>query len=186
MKSEFDTEVEGLTRRQVLRGAVLGAAFVLSPFAARAGRESPRSLDFQSIHTGESLSVVYHADGDYRGEALSLVDYQLRDHRSGEVSHIDPGLLDLLYDLKVQTGSREPFQVISGFRSPASNEMLRKRGGKVGRRSYHMKGMAIDIRLADVPGRELRELALGLKRGGVGYYQRSDFVHVDVGPVRSW
>jgi uncharacterized protein YcbK (DUF882 family) len=156
------------------------------PLRAIAALPAERELAFASIHTGETLSLVYRVGDVYQQDALARVNHQLRDHRTGEVMAIEPALLDLLHELRVETGAREPYQVISGYRSPATNEMLRARGSNVGRRSYHMKGMAVDVRLADVPSRRLRDAALDLKRGGVGYYARSDFVHIDVGPVRFW
>jgi uncharacterized protein YcbK (DUF882 family) len=138
------------------------------------------------LHTHEALSVVYFAEGAYRAAAREQLDHHLRDHRTGEAKPIDPRLLDLLHTLRIETAAREPYQVISGYRSPATNAMLQQKGRSVGTRSYHMKGMAIDVRLADVESRRLREAALDLRRGGVGYYEKSDFVHVDVGPVRFW
>jgi uncharacterized protein YcbK (DUF882 family) len=110
----------------------------------------------------------------------------LRDHRTDEVAEMDPRLLDLLFNLQGKLGASTPFHVISGYRSPRSNAMLVAKGGGVAKKSLHMQGKAIDIRL---PGRELADLrkaALGLKAGGVGYYPKSDFVHVDVGRVRHW
>ena len=99
---------------------------------------------------------------------------------------IDPGLLDLLYDVKRRSGTAAPYQVISGYRSRRTNAELRAQGRRVGRRSLHMEGRAVDVRLADVASEALRDLAWSLQRGGVGYYRRSDFVHLDVGRVRRW
>ncbi|MBW2274433.1 MAG: DUF882 domain-containing protein [Deltaproteobacteria bacterium] len=178
-----------LSRRQLMRvGMGCALAAITTPLRALALAAPPawRELEFTSIHTGEKLRVVYRVGDVYQRDALARVNQQLRDHRTGQVMPIDPTLLDLLHDLRSETGAREPFQVISGYRTYATNEMLRVRGGQVGRRSYHMEGMAIDIRVADVPGRQLRDAALDLKRGGVGYYASSNFVHVDVGPVRFW
>ncbi|HSN31208.1 MAG TPA: DUF882 domain-containing protein, partial [Ideonella sp.] len=122
----------------------------------------------------------------YLPDALAAVDRLLRDFRSGEVAAIDPALLDLLHALAMTTGAQGPFEVISGFRSPATNEMLRHRSSGVASGSLHMLGQAIDIRVAGVPLAGLRNAALSLRAGGVGFYPASDFVHVDTGRVRAW
>jgi uncharacterized protein YcbK (DUF882 family) len=145
-----------------------------------------RSLAFTHLHTGERLAVEYFNGGGYLPDALRAVDELLRDFRTGEVHEIDPRLLDLLHGVTGETGSRRPYEVISGFRSPATNRMLRSRSEAVAARSLHMVGQAIDIRLADVPLGQLRRAALGLRGGGVGYYPASNFVHVDTGRVRAW
>ena len=143
-------------------------------------------LAFYNTHTGESLAATYSTQGQYVADALSQISYVLRDHRTNETRAIAPALLDLVYDLVRVLDGAGPLHVISGFRSPASNAMLAGRSGGVARHSLHLVGEAIDIRL---PGRDLKDVhraALALKRGGVGYYPRSDFVHVDIGRVRSW
>ena len=145
-----------------------------------------RTLDFFHTHTGERLAVNYFDAGAYVPDALATVNHFLRDFRTGDVHSIDPALLDLLHALTDLTGSARPFQVISGYRSPATNEMLRHRSEGVAAGSLHMQGQAIDIRLADVPLDALRRAALTVRRGGVGYYPASDFVHVDTGRVRTW
>ncbi len=146
----------------------------------------PRRLELDHCHTREKLSVTYCEAGCYLPEALERVDHFLRDFRTGEVHAIDPRLLDILHELGRATASKAPFQVISGYRSPTTNEMLRERGSGVASRSLHMSGKAIDVRLGDVPTRVLRDTALRLGRGGVGYYPGPDFVHVDTGRVRRW
>jgi uncharacterized protein YcbK (DUF882 family) len=145
-----------------------------------------RRLDFLHTHTREALSVAYASLAGYRREALARIDQFLRDFRTGDVHSIDPGLLDLLNDLAALTGTVEPFHVISGYRSPRTNAMLRGRSEGVARHSLHMDGKAIDVRLPDVPLRQLRDAAVALGRGGVGYYPGSGFVHVDTGRVRTW
>lgn len=169
-----------------MRGA--GAALLLSslPWSARAGRVSVRSLSFDHLHTGERLSVDYAEGEAYLPDALARVDHVLRDHYSDEIHPIDPSLLDLLHEVQRRAGSRAPLQVISGYRSPQTNARLRAEGRGVGTRSLHMRGKAIDIRLADVPSAAIRDMALSMQRGGVGYYARNDFVHLDVGRVRRW
>lgn len=147
---------------------------------------TPRELRFLHTHTGERLTVEYFQQGEYLPDALSTVNHFLRDFRTGEIHDIDAGLLDLLHTLTNLTGSSRPFQVISGFRSPKTNAMLRQHSEGVAAGSLHMVGQAIDIRLSDVPLPKLRSAALSAKRGGVGYYPASDFVHVDTGRVRFW
>jgi uncharacterized protein YcbK (DUF882 family) len=147
-----------------------------------------RELAFYHTHTGRSLSIVYYHDGRYDVDALAQVDDFLKDFRTGVLHPIDPALLDVLFDIRTRTGSRAPFEVISAYRSSETNEMLRTRTSDSGvaQHSMHLDGQAIDVRLADVPLAELRGVALQLKRGGVGFYPSSDFVHVDTGRVRFW
>ena len=172
------------SRRRFLRGAVGLAGLLLLPRTSRASLR-PRALAFSQLHTGEKLEVVYAERGRYVPEALEHLDRLLRDHRTGEVHPIDPALFDLLYDLREDTGGGV-FEVISGFRSPATNEMLRARSGGIAQQSLHLQGKAIDVRLRGVESRLLRRAALRLRRGGVGYYPGPDFVHLDTGRVRFW
>lgn len=145
-----------------------------------------KDLAFYHTHTGKSLRVVYHKDGAYQAEALAAIEDFLKDFRNGERHKIDPTLLDVLYEIKTKTGSRAPFEVISAYRSPATNQMLRANSTGVAEKSMHLEGQAIDVRLADVELARLREVALRLERGGVGFYPGSNFVHVDTGRVRRW
>jgi uncharacterized protein YcbK (DUF882 family) len=145
-----------------------------------------RVLSFVHLHTGEEISLAYRDAAGYRGDALERLDHFLRDFRTGQVEPIDPKLFDILHAVHSATGSRAPFQVISGFRSPATNQQLRNHGGGVAQRSLHLEGRAIDVRLSDVRTAALRDAALVLRRGGVGYYGESDFVHLDTGRVRRW
>ena len=162
------------------------AALAALPLAARALPAEPRVLTFSHLHTGERLEVEYFSRGDYLPDALGAVNQLLRDFRTGDVGVMDPALLDLLHGLRSRTGTQRPFQVISGYRSPATNRMLHERSNGVATKSLHMNGQAIDVRLADVPLARLRDAALSLGRGGVGFYPGSDFVHVDTGRVRAW
>jgi uncharacterized protein YcbK (DUF882 family) len=146
-------------------------------------------LRFYHTHTGERLDVVYRRGDQYIPEALAELDHFLRDHRTGDVHHYDPRLFDLLHDLTASlSDSGGEIDVICGYRTPWSNEFLRTRSPHTGvaQHSLHMQAEAIDIRLPGIPTSELRDAALRLHRGGVGYYRSSDFVHVDVGPVRHW
>ena len=163
----------------VLPGALAAAPAALADLA-------PRKAAFHNLHTGEALEAVYYEDGKYVPDALSAVNKVLRDFRTGDVHPIDPKLLDLLHSLSARVERSEAFQVISGYRSPHTNEALRRSSTGVASKSLHMQGMAIDIRLADLDLARLHDAALGLQGGGVGYYPSSNFVHVDVGRVRSW
>jgi uncharacterized protein YcbK (DUF882 family) len=145
-----------------------------------------RKLGFHNLHTGESVEAAYWEQGAYVPDALEAVNRVLRDFRTGEVHPIDPRLLDLLARLQGRLDVTRPFQVISGYRSPATNAKLHSASSGVATKSLHMQGMAIDIRLPDVELTRLRDAALSLQGGGVGYYQASNFVHVDVGRVRRW
>jgi len=147
---------------------------------------APRALNLAHTHTGERLRIEYFSGGQYLPAALANVNHFLRDFRTGEVRAIEPGLLDLLHRLAGAAGTTRPFQVISGYRSPVTNAALRQRSEGVAAGSLHMKGQAIDIRPTDVPLARLRAIALDLRGGGVGYYPTSNFVHVDVGRVRTW
>lgn len=183
------TRVAALNRRGFLKAgaAVLAAGLSGKVFAAIPGAAVPeRKLAFYNTHTGEQLKAVYWADGAYQADGLAEIYRLLRDHRSGEVSPIDTKLLDLLHTLSASLDTEAQFQVISGYRSPTTNAKLAERSGGVAKHSLHMEGLAIDIR---VPGRDLsdvRRAAIALGGGGVGYYPSSNFVHVDVGRVRTW
>jgi len=155
------------------------------PMGTRSGSDS-RQLSLQHTHTGKSLTVTYFRDGQYQSQALAQLDAFLADFRTGDTTPMDPGVYDILYRLHDKTGSQAPFQIISAYRSPATNEMLRKPGSGVAQKSQHLLGKAIDVRLADVSSEQLYDIALSMQAGGVGYYRDSDFVHVDTGRVRHW
>ena len=138
------------------------------------------------MHTDETLSCCYWRDGDYDFTSLAKIDHILRDHRAEEVYAIDRQLLDLLYTLQSHAGSNAPYEVISGYRSPQTNAKLRSSSSGVAKRSLHMQGKAIDVRLPDVPLTTLRKLAISLDAGGVGYYAKSNFLHLDMGRPRNW
>jgi uncharacterized protein YcbK (DUF882 family) len=173
-----------LDRRRVLAAGLGFAVPALGASAAAAS--APRSLSVLNLHTGEKLAATYFEAGRYLPDALAALDRVLRDHRTGEVHPIAPGLIDLVADLAGQFGRPDAVQIISGYRSPASNAALHARSSGVATRSLHMQGMAMDIRVPGAPLERLRNAALALRRGGVGYYPASNFVHVDVGKVRQW
>jgi len=177
-----------LDRRRFLRWgiAAVAAAAVPMPAWATALGTAKRRLSFVNLHTNESLTALYWANGSYQRSAVQDINYLLRDFRTGDVHPIDLRLLDLLYTLQHRVKSQSPFQVISGYRSPATNARLAALSDGVARRSYHVKGMAIDIALTDRTLPALHQAALSLQAGGVGFYPKPGFVHVDVGPVRTW
>jgi len=174
-------------RRHIIKA---GAALALggAPLKALAATspQQERALSFYNLHTGESLTRPYRFGDAYIPSALAEIDKLLRDFRTDEVRNIDPLLLDFLYDLRAVLGSDQPFDVISGYRSPKTNAMLAKNSGGVAKKSFHMKGMAIDVRLQDRGLAKLRRAAIDLQLGGVGYYPGPDFVHLDTGRVRFW
>ena len=145
-----------------------------------------RSLSFYNTHTGERLDTCYFKNGAYCPDAMARINHILRDHRTGDVKAMDPTLMDLLTSVHRQLGCSTPFHIISGYRSPKTNAMLRKRTTGVAKFSYHMLGRAIDVRLPGCDTRQLRKVCLDLKEGGVGYYPRSNFVHLDTGSYRAW
>ncbi|HWY69196.1 MAG TPA: DUF882 domain-containing protein [Terriglobales bacterium] len=155
--------------------------------------ETPSSSDVSyrlhlfHTHTGQRLDIVYRHGNSYDPEALAQLNRYLRDHRTGDVREYDPRVFDLLHDLTVALGRpNSEINVVCGYRTPWSNQYLRTHGHGVAKHSLHMQAMAIDIRVPGVRTSELRDTALSLHRGGVGYYAGSDFVHVDVGRVRRW
>jgi uncharacterized protein YcbK (DUF882 family) len=174
-----------IARRRLLRAALLAAPCAILPRLSLAV-PGERELAFTHTHTGEQLRVLYADGGHYVADALAAVNQLFRDFRTGDIHPIDPALLDLLHTLKSATGASAPFQIISAYRSPATNRQLQQAGSGVATRSLHMDGKAIDVRLADVPLARLRQAALASAGGGVGYYPESGFVHLDTGRVRRW
>ncbi|RPH62304.1 MAG: DUF882 domain-containing protein [Burkholderiales bacterium] len=169
----------------VVAGAAASGAIAM-PRRASAADDIAR-LAFVNTHTGEKLDVVYREGQRYLTDAIAEIDRVLRDHRSGEVYPIDRGLLDQLDRLGVLLGTgAKPVHVISGYRSPATNAKLAARSGGVATRSLHMSGRAIDIRMPGVSLATVHRAAMTMQAGGVGFYSRSDFVHLDTGRPRSW
>jgi uncharacterized protein YcbK (DUF882 family) len=147
---------------------------------------SNRTLSLVSTHTGESLLTQYFEAGQYVVNALNQFSNLLRDHRSGDAHPIDPQLFDLMHKLALRADREPHYEIISGYRSPSTNRLLHSRSKGVATHSLHMEGKAIDVRLVGAPCKQLRDLAMELGGGGVGYYAKSDFVHLDTGRVRFW
>ncbi len=173
-------------RRRLLAGAAGIALNTLPRGRAQAATAGVRTLAFENLHTGETLRTVYFEQGRYLAQPLLDIQHVLRDFRSGQTHAIDLGLLDLLSAMCERLGSPRTIQLISGYRSPATNAALHARSGQVSSTSLHMQGMAADIRIPGCSLPQLRALAVSLRGGGVGYYPRSDFLHVDVGRPRQW
>lgn len=182
--SELEQQI---SRRLFLqKAAVAATGLLVAPSYAALSPRGERALSMHNLHTGEKLTRAYWADGEYLADSLAEIDHLLRDHRSDQTHRIDPQLLDLLHRLQHSVGSTRPFEIISGYRSPGTNAKLRGKSRGVAKRSLHMQGKAIDVRLPGQDLARLRQAALALKAGGVGFYPTSNFIHVDTGRVRSW
>ncbi len=145
------------------------------------------SLSLYNIHTTETFNGVFWSAGAYNTDALEQINQLLRDHRTNAVIQIDPRLLSVLYLVSNKLGKpKQPFSVISGYRSAETNRKLALKNARVAKNSYHIKGRAIDIRLPGTDTKQIQRAGMALRVGGVGYYQKSDFVHLDTGPHRSW
>jgi uncharacterized protein YcbK (DUF882 family) len=177
-------------RRRFIKLTVFSGLTAFVPLHALAAipdfTPQDRSLSLYNPVTEETLTTTYWFNRQYVPEALEKIDYIMRDHRTDEVKSIDLGLINLLHTINSHIGLDEPLHVVSGYRCRKSNELLRKSGRNAARNSYHLKGQAADIRLPDGHLASLRKIATVIKGGGVGYYPRDNFVHVDVGPVRYW
>lgn len=182
------TQTSLFTRRRFIAGSLqLAAGIVLaSPLESLATRISPpQEISFFHTHTGERLALEYSCDGCSEETRHSLNEF-LRDFRTEEIHPIDPGLLDILSALQQKTGCHGTVEVVSGYRSPKTNKLLRSRSNGVASKSLHMQGKALDFRLTGFNTKKLRNIAVSLKKGGVGYYAKSNFIHVDTGRVRTW
>ncbi len=176
-------------RRQLLLGLGGAALCSLMPseaFASRSTKKGVRDLSLFNRHTGERDDGRYWIDGKYQRKVLANFNHLVRDHRRNQAVSMDRRLFDLLYELKTTLNVDEEIHVISGYRSAKTNAMLSKQTSGVAKKSYHMRGMAMDIAIPGVNLKTLRDAALSLELGGVGYYPKSGFVHVDCGPVRHW
>jgi uncharacterized protein YcbK (DUF882 family) len=179
-----------INRRTFLGFGIITAASLIIPGVTFASvnnlPESERRLFLYNLHTKEDINIAYWKNGNYVDDALNQLNYIFRDHYTGSVTTMDPKLFDFLFAIHQQIQSTEPFHLISGYRTKKTNEWLRKRNRNVSRKSLHIRGKAADIRLPEHKLKILRRAAYQLREGGVGYYPRSNFVHVDVGKVRFW
>jgi uncharacterized protein YcbK (DUF882 family) len=176
-----------LSRRGFLTSMVGVEITVASPgVIASVVPAADRKLSFYNTHTGEKLSATFWSDGEYLDDGVEEISWLLRDHRAGIAKPMDLKLLDLLHQLQAKVEHPGEFHVISGYRSPVTNDMLNKNDPGVAKRSYHTLGKAIDVRLPGFDSRQLQKAAISLKGGGVGYYSNSNFVHLDIGRVRYW
>jgi len=183
------TDRPASTRRRFLRHTAHLAAGSLPLLSTRARAAVPgaRSLALVHTHTHERIELTYAVDERYEPAALASLNRFLRDHYSGDIGIIDPRVFDLMHRVRQVLGSGSAFDIISGYRCPSTNARLREtRGGGVARHSLHMEGRAIDLRLPGVSLADLRDAALSLRAGGVGFYPHEQFVHLDTGRLRSW
>ena len=174
-----------------LAAGSLAASSIITPASAAIfGRgtrsDGARKITFRNSHTGEMFSGVYRVGDKYLPDAFERINVVLRDFRSNEMFPIDPRVLDIIYSVHELTQQDEPYEVLSGYRCPKTNSGLRKHGEGVAKNSLHMTGQAIDLRLPGFDTKQIRNLAVSLKAGGVGYYPKSNFVHMDTGDVRTW
>ena len=176
-----------ISRRRFLAASAQAAAGLLicSPINAWARAPKKYPLTFFHTHTEEYLHIA-HTPGRYSSTVQRKIKIFLRDFRTGDIHPIDPELLDVLCRIQSATGSHGTIEIISGYRSPQTNEILSLTSSGVAKNSLHMKGQAVDIRVTDLPLQHLRDTALAMRTGGVGYYAKSDFVHLDTGPFRTW
>ncbi|MDX9690604.1 MAG: DUF882 domain-containing protein [Proteobacteria bacterium] len=186
----MDESIDSSKRHFVQTGLFASGLLLANPSLALAGglgrQPKMKELAFRNLHTDEQLRVTYWKNGSYDRGALSRIHRIMRDFRTGDVFPISANLIDLLHDLQAKMRTDATIEIISGYRSPKTNAMLVNNSDGVAKRSYHMRGLATDIRMSSVPLRKIQTTALFMKRGGVGFYPNSDFVHVDVGPVRHW
>lgn len=177
------------SRRRFIGVSALGCASIASSstaFGVSYPSMAARELHLYNLHTFETLKAVYWRDGAYISKGLAQISYHLRDFRTGGIKPIDPTLLNIVYELTNNIDVSGPINVISGYRTPATNAMLAARSSKVAPNSFHMRGQAIDIRLPGFATEGIRDMAMSLCKGGVGYYPESDFIHLDTGPIRAW
>ena len=201
----IDEDITIASRRKFLKKLAYGSALVLSGCGVETATvrhvgwhehdhahtppiHSPgyKTLSFVHTHTGEKLKLTYSERGNYIKDALQEINYLLRDFRTDDIHPIDTALLDQLFDLKQTIGLNKPYHIISGYRSPFTNAQLRKHKHGVAEHSFHMQGRAIDIRVEGVSSKMIRNAALNMAQGGVGYYPRNNFVHLDSGRFRTW
>lgn len=175
-----------MKRREFLEIGTVSAASLAFSSKIALGDSDHRVLRLYDTHSQRTVEAEYFRNGWYNPDILARFDDLMKDWRTGETARMDPNLLDILYKLQQIAGSREPIHVVCAYRSPGTNAALAARNSRVARNSYHVTGKACDIRLPGYSVRGLRDHALALEAGGVGYYPRSGFIHVDTGPLRAW
>lgn len=190
----------GVNRRDILKAGLAGVAGVVaaaSPLFMCSSTAEARglfgfmdgnafSLAFRNQHTGEMFAGAYRVGNKYLPDAFDQINVVLRDYRTNDVFPIDPRVIDIIYAAHAKTGAGQPMEILSGYRSPRTNDMLHRSSGGVARNSLHLTGQAVDFRVPGYSTRRLRDVAAKMHAGGVGYYASSDFVHVDTGRVRHW
>jgi uncharacterized protein YcbK (DUF882 family) len=169
-----------------LAGGLVAVAAAADGAGGAAATGSRRSLELKNLHTGEVLKVTFERETGPDPQTQAKLQHLLRDYRANEEHPIDPALYGLLVDLAEATGHEARYELISGYRSPRTNEKLHSQGHAVAEHSQHMEGRAMDVRLIGCELTVLRDAALKAARGGVGYYPSSNFVHIDTGRVRAW
>jgi uncharacterized protein YcbK (DUF882 family) len=182
----FEPSFMSVSRRQLLKFASTATLVSLSPRVLAKQQAPARSLALRNLHTGEATTATYWADGQYQLDELTQLNRLLRDHRNDQITEMDPVLLDNIHRLQARMDYAGEIHIISGYRSPESNEKLRKMGHAVAKKSMHLEGRAIDLRLPNQALPDVHRAALNLRAGGVGYYPRSNFIHLDTGRVRRW
>ncbi len=175
-------------RRQfLLKTSIATAGLILGPELARAAARKDKTLMMTNPHTGEKIRTTFWVpDEGYIRESLASVSHFMRDFRQNQVKAIDPRLLDIIHAIGLNIGTHRKFEVMSGYRSPKTNRMLRRRSRNVAKKSYHMRAKAMDFQVKGISSKSLRRIALALKAGGVGYYPGASYIHVDTGSVRTW
>lgn len=181
--ANFDSQRRKLL---VLGGAAAGLALLPGSALASVSTSRPRILTLNNLHTGETLKTEFFNGKSYDRNELARLNHFFRDYRANKIKSIDPSLFDQLYRLQAMLETRKPVQLISGYRSLATNNMLREKGSGVAKHSYHTLGQAMDFHIEGISLSNIRKAALKMRAGGVGYYPRSNFVHIDTGPVRHW
>jgi uncharacterized protein YcbK (DUF882 family) len=186
----LDFPPSGKSRRDFLKTAGAIATFLASPAALAKSRKltGSRTISLHNLHTEEKIKVDYWVDGRYEPEALAEIDLVLRDHRANEICSMDPKLIDIIHSIQQRTlgNTDKPVEVISAYRSPTTNNNMRRYKRGVAKNSFHMLGQAVDVRVPGFSHHDVYRAAVDLEEGGIGYYGRAGFVHLDTGKFRTW